>query len=279
MTERKAAKAQKPRMAHRWGAPVPRMACRIALLLLGAVVMGLMFSGLSAISTRVVRILLSAVMLAGITALFFAEGLSCGMKDAAASSRAARLEKESGAVPAAEDAACWHPMKAATALILVFVLPLALAGFIALTAEPYHYTLQDLPTWLTSTYGSREDVMAPLAAYLQPEAPGIRIWIRMAVRLMEMPFIGFFPDPQKQAFALDTLSPLFLLIYPLAYLAAYCLGPRRQAALEARERKAARAAVRRQGKKKLADELTRGGGEVHYGQRRDADRQEHKRLV
>ncbi|MBR1407924.1 MAG: hypothetical protein IJ573_03380 [Clostridia bacterium] len=279
MTERKAVKAQKPRMARRWGAPVLRMAGRIALLLLGAVVLGLMFSGLSAISTWIVRILLSAVILAGITALFFSEGLSCGMRDAAAGSRAAKLEAEGTAVSAEEDAACWHPLKAAAALLLVFAVPLILAGFIALTAEPYRYTLQDLPTWLTSTYGAREDVMAPLAAYLQPEVPGMRVWIRMAVRLMEMPFIGFFPDAQKQAFALDTLSPLFLLIYPLAYFAAYCMGPRRQAALETKERKAARAAVRRQGKKKLADELTRGGGEVHYGQRRDAEKQEHKRLV
>ncbi len=267
------------RLARAWAKDVPHLARRIALLLLAAVVLGLMFSGLSAISAPFVRAGISVLILAVILALFASEGLGAGMRDAAAGRRAARMEAEGKTLLPEEDAACWHPLKAAAALLLVFAVPLLLALFIALTAEPYRYTLQDLPTWLTATYGAREDVMAPLGAYTEQAAPDARILIRIVVRLMEMTFVGFFPDPQKSALLLDRLAPVFLLAYPIAYFAAYCLGPRRQAALEKRERKAVRAAVRRQGRKKLADELVRGGGEVHYGQRTDAQRGKDRRLV
>ena len=250
------------RLARAWAKDVPHLARRIALLLLAAVVLGLMFSGLSAISAPFVRAGISVLILAVILALFASEGLGAGMRDAAAGRRAARMEAEGKTLLPEEDAACWHPLKAAAALLLVFAVPLLLALFIALTAEPYRYTLQDLPTWLTATYGAREDVMAPLGAYTEQAAPDARILIRIVVRLMEMTFVG-----------------VFLLAYPIAYFAAYCLGPRRQAALEKRERKAVRAAVRRQGRKKLADELVRGGGEVHYGQRTDAQRGKDRRLV
>ena len=41
--------------------------------------------------------------------------------------------------------------------LIVFGIPLALGAYLAATAEPYTYALQDLPSWLTGTYGARED--------------------------------------------------------------------------------------------------------------------------
>ena len=61
-----------------------------------------------------------------------------------------------------------------------------------------------------------------------------------------------------------------LAAYPLMFIAGYLLGPKRQSRLAAKERKAKKVAVRRAERRTLAEELTRGGGEVHYGQRNDA---------
>ena len=57
------------RLARAWAKDVPHLARRIALLLLAAVVLGLMFSGLSAISAPFVRAGISVLILAVILAL------------------------------------------------------------------------------------------------------------------------------------------------------------------------------------------------------------------
>ena len=107
-------------------------------------------------------------------------------------------------------------MKALCACLVVFAVPLALSLYLAATAKPYTYALQDLPAWLTGTYGAREDVMAPLAAYAQSATFTLRDGIRLVVRLAVLIYINLFPDPQTMAQMIDRLSPLMVMTYPIA---------------------------------------------------------------
>ena len=258
------------RRAGRWGRTVPALARRLALMLVLTVVLGMLFSGVAAVGSFWVRMLLSGVVLLAVLFLYLNEGLAAGTKDAAESRRVRKQEKEGKPVSDREDAACWHPAKPLLAALIVFGVPMLLAAYIALTAEGYTYTLQDLPTWVQGSYSAREDIMAPLSAYMEAGVTGPRVFLRLTVRLMEMIFVGFFTDPQKSAALLDGLAPAFLAAYPLTFIAGYLLGPKRQSRLAAKERKAKKVAVRRAERRTLAEELTRGGGEVHYGQRNDA---------
>ena len=266
-------------LAERFGAAIPAMARRLALMLLAALILGMLLAGLAAIDIAWLRVLLSAAILLAILMLFFTEGVGQGAKDAQESRRARRALKAGQPLSPQDRAACFHPLKPILAALIVFALPLVLAAFVSLTAKPYQHTLQDLPTWLTQLYASREDITAPLAAYQEAAAPEARTWIRMVVRIVEMPFVGFFMDPERQAEWLDRLSFLFVLLYPIAYIAGYFVGPGRQRKLEEQERKAKRVAKRRQERSTLAEQLTRSGGEVHYGQRGDTPEKEKKKLV
>ena len=162
------AKKKKPlRRAKHWGARVWPMAGRMAVILVAVAVMGLMFSALQVVSSIVLRDIISLAILSGILLMMYSEGLTRGVADADASHAADRLEKLGRPLTRKEESACYQPMKALCACLVVFAVPLALSLYLAATAKPYTYALQDLPAWLTGTYGAREDVMAPLAAYAQ----------------------------------------------------------------------------------------------------------------
>ena len=284
MTESKPAGMHPPRkkkplrLAVHWQAGILPAAGSLAVILLAALLLGLLFSGIISSESSLLKTIFSFFSLLILLLLFGHEGLRGGLRDAMVSRRVRRLEKDGYAPSRQEDASCWHPAKALFAAALVFLVPLLLSAVIALTAEPYHYTLQDLPQWLTA-YSSREDIMSPLAAYTETTAPSLRVWLRLLVRLLEMPALGFFRDPQRSAELIDRLAPLVLCLYPLFYLAGYFLGPSVESRIAAKERRAKKAAVRKAERHSLAEELTRGGGEVHYGQRNDDGKRAPKKLI
>ena len=194
-----------------WGARVWPMAGRMAVILVAVAVMGLMFSALQAVSSIVLRDIISLAILSGILLMMYSEGLTRGVADADASHAADRLEKLGRPLTRKEESACSQPMKALCACLVVFAVPLALSLYLAATAKPYTYALQDLPAWLTGTYGAREDVMAPLAAYAQSATFTLRDGIRLVVRLAVLIYINLFSDPQTMAQMIDRLSPLMVM--------------------------------------------------------------------
>lgn len=267
------------RYAKRWSAQVPGMMARFAGLMVAIIVMGVIFSVLQAIDALWLRSLLSLLLLAGMLILCMNEGLVKGAADAAASRAYDSMESRGLPVGKKEDAACYHPMKAVCAAGLLFALPLCLGVYMALTAKDYTYTLQDLPLWVMDGYGARADVMAPLGAYMQETAIGVKDYVRMFVRLPIMMHINLFPDPVTMTGMIDRLSPLLIALYPLLYVAGYLRGPAANRKMEKVNRKAKKIAVRKSQKKGLAAELTGGQPQVHYGQRADAAKHKKKELV
>ena len=274
-------KTVKPiRRARHWGlGRVLPIAGKMAVILAAVVVMGLMFSALQAIGSVLLRDIISLAIVSGILLMCYSEGLTRGVTDVDASHAADKLEKEGKTLEKREEAACWQPMKAVLACLIVFGIPLALAIYLAVMAQPYTYALQDLPTWLTETYGAREDVMAPLAAYAQTAAVGAKDIIRLIVRLTVLVYINLFPDPQTMVELIDRLSPLMVMTYPLACVIGYLRAPAVWRKRQTMQRKAKKAAVRKAQKKSMVNELLGSGGDVHYGQRPQNETHKKKELI
>jgi len=266
-------KKKKPlRRAQHWGSRVAPMAGKLLVPLISIIIMGLIFSALQAVGQGL-RIVLALVIIAGMLLFLFSEGLSRGAEDAQASRNYVNLAAKGVKLEDRDDAMCYHPLKALCAVLAVFIVPLALSVWIAVTAREYTYVLQDLPAWLTDSYGMREDIMGPLGAYTAQQGMTAYDWLRMIVRLFVMNYINLFSDPLKMSFVIDRLSPLFILSYPLAYMAGYLRGPASNRRMEKMNRRAKKVAVRRAEKKSLVEELTGAQGQVHYGHKKE----EHKK--
>lgn len=272
-TNKKKKGKKKPlRRAENWGMQVPTLMGRMAVSMIIIVVLGLMFSALQAVGATL-RLVLAIAILAGILLLFFSEGLNKGAEDAAASRSYVNLESKGLKMDKKDDAACYHVLKPIAAGLAAFSIPLALAIIVALSAKEYTYTLQDLPTWLTDSYGTRADVMAPLGAYTTQHGMTAYDWMRTVVRMMEMNFINLFSDPLTMSATIDRLSPLFIATYPIAFVLGYLRGPASNRKMEKLNRRAKKVAVRRTQKKSLVEELTGAQGQVHYGHKKE----EHKK--
>ncbi|MBQ2948046.1 MAG: hypothetical protein IJN79_01825 [Clostridia bacterium] len=279
-TAAKKNKKKKPlRLSKHWGAEVLPMAGRLATVLVAIVVLGMMFSALQAIESMWLRAGLSLLIASGLLLLCFNEGIGKGAEDAASSRNFDNLLAKGAPLTDADDAGCYHPLKAVCAGLVVFGIPLVFAVYIALTSQAYTYQLQDLPVWLTDTYGSRGDLMAPLGAYMREANLVATDWIRMIVRLMEMIYINVFPDPQLMGQLIDRLSPLMVATYPAVYVIGYLVGPRSNRKREKLNRRAKKIAVHRAGKKNLAAELTGVQNAVHYGQKVQDGKHKKKELV
>ncbi|MBQ9008079.1 MAG: hypothetical protein IJ088_01940, partial [Clostridia bacterium] len=266
---KKPLKVLPPRQAVHWQPLLGGRIGKLLILLFAATLIGLMFSGLQAIEMPALVVVLSVLIISGLTLFFVNEGMSSGVKDTEMSRRVEKTEKDGGHVMGAEDAACYSPVRAVVAAAVAFAVPILLSLFVAVNAKPYTYVLQDLPSWLSSTYASRSDVMLPLGAYAQSIPMTAVDWVRLVARVFGMIFVKIFPDPLHQGLLIDRVLPCFFLVYPIGYIVGYLFGPRRQAILARKQKRAKKVAVKKAQKRSLAEELTKTGAEVHYGQRND----------
>jgi len=279
-TTKTAKKKQAPlRKANHFMKDAPGIALRLLLYVVVTVVLGLLLSVIQGIENDMLRLAVAALLGFVVLAIYFVEGMSRGTADASNSRQIARLEKAGHSITAKEDASCYHPLKAVAGSMMLYAVPLALAIVLALCAKPYTYVLQDLPTWVSGSYGMREDVMAPLAAYTQSLGTSAIDWIRIVVRLFILVFINLFGNVQTAIGLIDRLSPLFILLYPIAYVAGYLCGPAQQAKIEKMNKKAKKVAVRKQQKKKIADELLGNQNVPHYGHQADKAAHKKKELI
>lgn len=276
----KTEKKKRPlRKAQHWGSEAPRMAFKLLGLMLAIVVMGLIFSALQAIEMVWLRAVLSLAIASGMLLLCYNEGITKGVQDVRASRLYVELAEKGHTPVKKDDAACYHPLKAVLACVLMFALPLAAAVYIALTTKGYTYTLQDLPVWLTDSYGTRADVMGPLGAYGVQKGITTMDWLRMFARLPVMIYINLFADPLIMTALVDRVAPLLLLTYPAAYLAGYLLAPRAGRRIEKMNRRAKKIAVRKAQRSSLAKELVGDQHGVHYGHAANKNKHKKKELV
>ncbi len=277
----KSTKPKKPlRRAEHWGKEVRPIALKLLGIVIAVTIMGMLFSALQSVQSAFIRLALSLLLSVGLLAVYFAEGLMSGTHDAQASRTYDKLVDKGVQPTIKEDAACYHPLKALCACALVFGVPFVMALYLGLTARDYTYGLQDLPAWLSQTYAVREDLIAPLGAYMQTQPLGAVDYIRMFVRMIVMVFINFFENPLKMTGLIDRLCPLFILLYPATYMVGYLRGPAAYEKQAKMNRRAKKVAVKKAAKKSLAQELIGTQNQVHYGQQaKDDNKHKRKELI
>ena len=273
-------KQKKPiRRAKRFGSAVMPAAGKMLPMTILIIVMGLMMTGVQAIEAYMIRAAIGAVLGFASAFLIYAEGLNRGVADIGASRTCAQAVAQGRQLSAKEDAACYHPVKALCTALTVFGAPLVLSVIIALNAREYTYAIQSLPPWLTGSYGVREDVMAPLAAYSATGGMMAMDWIRLIVRLFVLTMVNLFEDPQTMTAMIDRLSPLMVSVQPLAYMVGYLLAPRRAAKIAKENRHAKKVAVHRAERRKVGPELLGSQNQVHYGHKKEEKARKKKELI
>lgn len=179
----------------------------------------------------VLRLVMVGALVLGALALVFVDGASRGEADSAVSDRLNKLRaKETYAASAEEEARRYAPLKGIISALLA-ALPLLLAAiYVAATAQPYAYTLQDLPAWM-EPYTIRPEIGDALR-YMQqtPSAATLTDYLRIGVRFLLFPFIGLFGTMTDAASLLfDRIGPLLALVIPAVSAIGYLTGPRRHA--------------------------------------------------
>lgn len=160
-----------------------------------------------------------------------------------------------------ELASCYGPRKAFIAF------GLAVSGFflaavvVALAAQPYTYSLQDLPTWM-SAYLGRDDVGTALEYYTITDGAAVTDYLRILVRACILPFVNLFSDVQASSYLIDRLSPLFILILPFSYPLGYLMGPSLYEKRMRENEAAKKATLKRIRRKNKKERQQRMGGAV-----------------
>jgi len=161
--------------------------------------------------------------------VLFASGARDGEGEVSLGEIAYAHQQEGRTVPSRELGRCYHPLKGWFTFLCAAAVLLALTLPHALTAQKQTYTLQALPTWLSSFRG-HEEITAPLNYYQQEYSLTFLDALRIAVRLLILPFANAVGARNADGLLLmDRISPLLALLPALGYPVGYLTGPRTRA--------------------------------------------------
>lgn len=153
------------------------------------------------------------------------QGLVRGENDAAFSEIMYVRQESGNRVAQTDRERCFHPAKGFFAT-LVGALPFVLLALVfACLTKPVVYSLGVLPSWMSGVLQQSEMADA-LAYYNAGSGIGVVDVLRVLVRAMIMPFVGVASYWGEDATLLaERLSPLLVLITPIAYALGYMRGP------------------------------------------------------
>lgn len=208
---------------------------RIGLRILGYMAVfgfiGFMFIPSLMGASAMIRIPIIGLLILAAAALFFMDGSYRGEQDCTMSETLDKLaQKGTYVATPQEEGKRFNRLKGLLGPLLG-ILPLFLIALVvAVLTKPYVYTIQDLPGWL-SAYTSRPEVGGALA-YMQGAQVSASVvdYLRIAVRFVLFPFVGLVGDmTDEMSLLFDRISPLIMLILPMASAIGYQFGPRRRA--------------------------------------------------
>lgn len=192
---------------------------------------GFMFTPTLMNASPALRIPLIGVMIVAAGMLLFMDGSYRGERDCVMSETLDKhAEKGDYKASPDEESKRYNRLKgilsAAFAALPFFIM----AVLVAITAKPYTYALQDLPSWM-GAYLERPEI-GDAVRYLQAEPAGASVfdYLRIAVRFMLFPYIGIIGNMTDDVSLLfDRVAPLLTLIMPGLSAIGYQFGPRRRA--------------------------------------------------
>ncbi len=208
-----------------WKRGLLRPAGKVILYMVMMGVLSLILTPILSAESPWVRLPINAVIFGSVWLLLFADGGSKGQHEVAHAIALRRREQAGSTVTdPGEISKCYHPMRGIVPGLLGALPFFVLAVVVMLTAKPYVYTLQDLPSWVRA-YGQRPGMEGALAYYAQNTSVAFAEYCRIPVRIAIMPIsmaISGFGD--AGFLAVDRWSPLFVLLLPAAYALGYLRG-------------------------------------------------------
>lgn len=211
---------------------VCKTAARIFCYMLAFGFIGFMFVPALMGASAALRVPIIALLIIAAGMLFFMDASYRGERDCAMSETLDKLSRtQSGYMPTSrEEGRRFHRLKGVLEPALGALPLVIIALFVCIMAEPYVYTLQDLPGWI-SPYLHRPEIGNALV-YLQADLPSASLvdYLRIFTRFMLFPYVGLLGTmSDEMSLLFDRLSPLISLILPLASAIGYQFGPRRRA--------------------------------------------------
>ncbi len=193
-------------------------------VLLIAAFMSFLVSTMMGIGGAAVRIILNGMLEVLILIIFFNNASGRGA-DAVARGEILYQKQEAGKpFSASEKAVCFHPAKGYLTALLGSLPFLIVALALAFTAHRQTTGVGALPSWIGG-YMGRSDVGDALVAYTVAEGMKLEDILRIAVRVMVMPFISMVGTENRDGLLLvERLSPLLVLLPALAYGTGYLTG-------------------------------------------------------
>jgi len=173
------------------------------------------------------RIPLISLLIGVAGVLVFMDGAGRGQHDCQVGDRLEKLGRKGEYAPSEEESAKrYNRLKGILGPCISAIPMLLIAAYVAFTARPFAYTLQDLPPWLTS-YTVRPEIGAPLQYLLNTQTvAALSDYLRIAVRFVLFLYVGLFgvlSDAGSLFF--DRISPLLVLIMPAVAAIGYQFGP------------------------------------------------------
>ena len=189
-------------------------------------------STLSFETSTFLRIATNLVLVAAYGGLVYMNGARAGDSDVAFA-EIAYGRKESGKNVAKSDLnRCYHPAKGFVSVLTGTGILLLVALVYALCATKQTYSLQTLPSWVSSYSSSQQEIGLALSYYSIQRAVQLEDILRPFIRICIWPFVNIAGARNYDALLLvDRLSPLIILLPYLFYAFGYLQGPRSRAML------------------------------------------------
>lgn len=170
--------------------------------------------------------IIPSVLIVALTVYYQAmKGMAQGTGDVAFGEMMNSRLQEGKTVSPQDRQKCYHPLKGFFVAIMGVLPFLLVASYFALNARAVEYSLGVLPSW-TQELMQQSEFGDALRYYEQVSPMTVMEALRVGVRAVTMPMMSVATFVGGQATLLaERLSPLFLLLAPLAYGFGYLAGP------------------------------------------------------
>lgn len=248
------------------GSPVDQQTPKAALSLFATLLMmgfiylllGGMFGG-----NGWYAVVLNILLLAVTWTIYYSLGQSAGTIAVNTGEIMYRRQETDREITPAERARCYHPLKGFIIGLLATAPVFLMTLVFALITKRQMYTPGPLPSWVTAM-ASRPDVLEPLNVYTRTVSVDAESVLRIAVRMLVMPWINLFGQGSADRLLLiERLAPLLILLPGLCYGIGYLMGTQERARVhanieEGKRKQRKKAARARRVKQRAAASRSRG---------------------
>ena len=256
MTEKTKKPAQPVSKPFLTGAPRDERTVKEALGFFGVVLLSIfmcfIICSMLSFESPILRIGMNALVVGIVLLLFFNNASGRGAEGVARGEILLQRQQKGLTFSESERALCYHPAKGFLVGLLGTLPLLILALLLAFTATRQTTGVGVLPSWL-SVYQRRSEVGDALVAYTAQSGLGFAEILRLAVRIMIMPFVAMVGAENRDGLLLiERLSPLLVLLPALCYGFGYLQGRTIRTQVHTEIATANRKRARREKKARLA---------------------------